>query len=613
MVKPILRPLFKSAIGNFPRAKFTPGSSLGAILPLGATYFDVTQERFPGDVTEDISTDLNVVSEEKNDPVTEKPQPKPPTVTETQEDIEETEKNIDSMTTNTTVGAAETGEASRDAENNPDITSYIDNDSLKRINNYKDIINNFLGESSGGDKLQQTALLLQLGTSLMTGRTDQPGLRGFFDVVGQAGAQTAPMLFQMGLEKQKAEREISSAALDLYFKQLDDASDRSGPYVNVYQAYETTDDGFLKLDDNNQPIRLKQPKKIITVKRTSPEESKFYKLNQDLGFNVYEFVEPGEGTDAFGMAFTDTLATGKGDTAAQAASLDYAKYLQRALPTLAEDIIPMMIDRPELLGSRGALGKALGPYYETLKEFNVDLLKDNVFTVREQGNGTDFIPGLGEVNIFIDYNNDYKGNGINEIDGGDFGSIDVSDGKYGYDENNNPVKAYIVAGDFEKMLKSSAERSVLETFETTLGLMLARDRQPTGRMLADVLKRSFADVSLTGSRAAGGQAVITNYIRIYKQLYDNMAGALAYAGRTSDNYPSLYQVKGSKTLENSWYDYLTKDGRELPASLKYDLPSGQTFDQWFSSNTGNIMMNNEENKQTSGNYMSDLRNSLGLQ
>ena len=38
-----------------------------------------------------------------------------------------------------------------------------------------------------------------------------------------------------------------------------------------------------------------------------------------------------------------------------------------------------------------------------------------------------------------------------------------------------------------------------------------------------------------------------------------MAGALAYAGRNSDNYPSLYQVKGSKTLENAWYDYLTKD------------------------------------------------------
>ena len=80
MVKPILRPLFKSAIGSFPRAKFTPGSSLATLLPLGATYYDVTQERFPGDVTEDISTDLNVVSEEKSDPVTEKPEPNPPTV-----------------------------------------------------------------------------------------------------------------------------------------------------------------------------------------------------------------------------------------------------------------------------------------------------------------------------------------------------------------------------------------------------------------------------------------------------------------------------------------------------------------------------------------------------
>ena len=71
----------------------------------------------------------------------------------------------------------------------------------------------------------------------MSGRTDQPGLRGFFDVVGQAGAQAAPMLFQMGIEKQKADREINAAALDLYFKQMEDMSDRSGPYVMVYQNY----------------------------------------------------------------------------------------------------------------------------------------------------------------------------------------------------------------------------------------------------------------------------------------------------------------------------------------------------------------------------------------
>ena len=70
--------------------------------------------------------------------------------------------------------------------------------------NYKDVIKQFLGESSGGDSLQQPALLLQLGTALMSGRTDQPGLRGFFDVVGQAGAQTAPMVISNGNRETKS-------------------------------------------------------------------------------------------------------------------------------------------------------------------------------------------------------------------------------------------------------------------------------------------------------------------------------------------------------------------------------------------------------------------------
>ncbi len=43
--------------------------------------------------------------------------------------------------------------------------------------------------------------------------------------------------------------------------------------------------------------------------------------------------------------------------------------------------------------------------------------------------------------------------------------------------------------------------------------------------------RAFADVKLTG---IGGrttdQAVVQNYMRIYNQLYDNMAGALKLAG-----------------------------------------------------------------------------------
>ena len=39
------------------------------------------------------------------------------------------------------------------------------------------------------------------------------------------------------MQKAKADREIGAAALDLYFQQMEDMQDRSGPYVMVYQNY----------------------------------------------------------------------------------------------------------------------------------------------------------------------------------------------------------------------------------------------------------------------------------------------------------------------------------------------------------------------------------------
>ena len=308
MVKSLLRPLFKSrASGMMPN--LTAGSA-ASLLPVGGLYYDITQERFPNDVTEDITTDIEVIKEPEKDPVNNNIVPSGPTESTKEIATKEEELNTESLTSN-----------------DADISTYIDNDSLDRIGNYKNIIKQFLGESSGGGNLQQTALLLQLGSALMSGRTDQQGLRGFFDVVGQAGAQTAPMLFEMGIQKQKADREISSAALDLYFSELDKQGDRSGPYVNVYQMYDVDPDGGIKLDEFGKPIKLENPIRKLTVKRTSPEENKYYNLNQDLGFNMYEFIEPGEGTDAFGLAFSDEyLSVGKEDSAAQADQLKYANF-----------------------------------------------------------------------------------------------------------------------------------------------------------------------------------------------------------------------------------------------------------------------------------------------
>ena len=61
-----------------------------------------------------------------------------------------------------------------------------------------------------------------------------------------------------------------------------------------------------------------------------------------------------------------------------------------------------------------------------------------------------------------------------------------------------------------------------------------------------------------------------------------------------------------------WYDLLTKDGRTLNSRLKFDISGGQSYDNWFNTNTGNIKMNHQENKVNSGNYYEQLQQSLGL-
>jgi hypothetical protein len=613
MVSAILRPLFQRAARGFntPQGRmFTLGTGPLMVDSITDTG-NITPADFQDDVTADISTEIDVTAKD--------PTPKGPVDTggpsidkQVESTIEE-QKNEQANTSNQGAGVETDNFQKKNSENTDAIASYIDNDSVQRINNYKDVIRQFIGDSSG-DKLQKVALLMQIGSSLMSGRTDQPGLRGFFDVVGQTGQRTAPLLFEMGIEKAKADREIGAAALDLYFENLEDMQDRSGPYVMVYQNYKIEDDGSLSLDAGGQPIKLEKPLKVLTVKRTSPEESKFYGINQNYGFDVFSFVEAGEGQDAFGLNYSDAVNL-EGDAASDA-QRQYAEYVKRGLEPLASEIIPMLIDRKDLRGASGEIGKIVGPIAEVFEEFTGQVIagdfdSDNAtgsgFAVRDGANGTAIIGGV-EVPVFIDTADKYNGNSFTQDRHGNA----LGGNDYGLDRNGNPIKAYVVADTFTKILQSGGERSVLETFETTLGLMLARDRQPTGRMLADVLRRSFEDVRITG---IGGRttdnAVIQNYIRIYNQLYDNMSRALTLAGYDKDDeiQSKFFTIEGSRKLENSYYNWLANNPSEY---LRPNISGGIGQDAWNASFEGNIQVDHNENMQKNEQTYESLLDKYGL-
>ena len=229
----------------------------------------------------------------------------------------------------------------------------IANDSLARIEGYKDVIRQIMGSGDESQNMQSMAMLMQLGSALMSGKSMDCGLRGFMDIIGQAGMQTAPTLFQMGVEKGKADREIGAAALNMYMSELDKAQDRSGPFSVAYEnVYKTNDKGELMYNDNGDPI-VEGRRRVGTYYRNSPEIQNLMNINSQLGFDKFTFIDTTATKEGIAAVAPGGGAATFVSEASRDAQLKYAKYLKRGLDTMADYIMPLLIEKKGLVS--GAL------------------------------------------------------------------------------------------------------------------------------------------------------------------------------------------------------------------------------------------------------------------
>ena len=523
--------------------------------------------------------------------------------TEAHEEVNATGDSVeDSETTNTAL-----------LEQSNMYAGLIDNDSLKRIEGYKDVIRQIMGDGDEGQKMQSLAMLLQVGSALMSGRTDQPGVAGFFDVVGQAGMQMAPTLFQMGVEKGKADREIGAAALNMYMSELDKMNDRSGPFTVVYEnIYKENDKGEMMFDRNGDPI-LQDRQRLQTFYRKSPEIQNLMDINSQLGYDRFTFVDTTASKEGIKVS-----APGGGQatfkTPAQMdQQLKYAKYLKRTLDTMADFIMPTIIEnRDTVLGAIGEAGRFFQPKLDLFKQItnaavmtgNSGDMKDferevgayaKENTVPERADYLMDTPN-GKVGVWLDHGNKY---GMNE------GAIYSDDKKTMLDPGK---AAEYVTWDSMKMILENPDRSALMTFETTLGLALARDRQPTGRMLADVLRRSFAETKMTGfgdSVYTSPEQVIEGFTFIYNQLYNNMLSALEGAEYTSDydfaqqsgwtHAPDAFKISGIDKFKGAYYQLRYNDKEN---HYRKDIEGAELYGAYAQSIEGGLTQDHQENKES---------------
>jgi hypothetical protein len=645
-MNPFLRPLFKPILNKAARQAYKMTGTAqdfatraaDRVKPYAKNYMDAAagnQGRFKQSVALGAPPlAYGVYPERTTDPIIEEKPAEPP---KKEDDLlefpeEEKKENIpenvevdeDTVTTNDMAEDDDTNNRAIREQSNM-YAGLIANDSLARIEGYKDVIRQIMGSGDEGQNMQSMAMLMQLGSALMSGKSMDRGLKGFMDIIGQAGMQTAPTLFQMGVEKGKADREIGAAALNMYMSELDKAQDRSGPFSVAYEnVYKTNDKGELMYNDNGDPI-VDGRRRVGTYYRNSPEIQNLMNINSQLGFDKFTFIDttatkegiaagaPGGGTATFVSE------------AARDAQLKYAKYLKRGLDTMADYIMPLLIEKKGLVsGALEQTGRYIAPKVALFNEiFNEAVLSGSGGNMKDFQNeqlalaedltvpeSAEYTVDMGgqKVGIFLDRGNKY---GRNE------GAKYAEDGVTLIDAG---TPAEYVTWDSMKMMLKNPDRSALMTFETTLGLMLARDRQPTGRMLADVLRRSFAETRLTGfgdSVYTDPDQVIEGYTFIYKQLYNNMIDALDGAGYTSDyelsqskglTYaPDAFKVKGIDKFKNSYYQLRTTDTEGI---FKHDIPGAESYGSYWQSIQGGIDSDHEENKKESKNIKQNILDQL---
>ena len=645
-MNPFLRPLFKPILNKAARQAYKMTGTAqdfatraaDRVKPYAKNYMDATagnQGRFKQSVAlGEPPLAYGVYPERTTDPIIEEKPAEPP---KKEDDLlefpeEEKKENIpenvevdeDTVTTNDMAEDDDTNNRAIREQSNM-YAGLIANDSLARIEGYKDVIRQIMGSGDEGQNMQSMAMLMQLGSALMSGKTMDRGLRGFMDIIGQAGMQTAPTLFQMGVEKGKADREIGAAALNMYMSELDKAQDRSGPFSVAYEnVYKTNDKGELMYNDNGDPI-VDGRRRVGTYYRNSPEIQNLMNINSQLGFDKFTFIDTTatkEGIAAGAPGGGSAQFVGK---EARDAQLKYAKYLKRGLDTMADYIMPLLIEKKGLVsGALEETGRWLSPKVSlfnevfteavlsgsggNMKDFeNEQMAMAEDMTVPESAEYTIDVGG-NKMGVWLDRGNKY---GRNE------GAKYAEDGVTLIDPGK---PAEYVTWDSMKMMLKNPDRSALMTFETTLGLMLARDRQPTGRMLADVLRRSFAETRLTGfgdSVYTDPDQVIEGYTFIYKQLYNNMIDALDGAGYTSDyelsqskglTYaPDAFKVKGIDKFKNSYYQLRTTDTEGI---FKHDIPGAESYGSYWQSIQGGIDSDHEENKKESKNIKQNILNQL---
>ena len=405
----------------------------------------------------------------------------------------------------------------------------IDQIDMTKVNAIKEQLNELVGDPTDSNNIN---MLMQLGASLMSGKTLKGGLAGFFDVAGQAGLQILPQMLAISDRQNTRDSELALAAFELV-QEANNKDTNFGPgkgtMVYPHQIQYKMENGEYVKDENNNFIPIG-----YTPVGSGFGFSKDYQSQGMMNANsvltsqglppLYTLLDAATtgAAGAFGANELSSETPGNRDEAKK-----YATVLERGLPRIADMLAYITtynngsFNSDTTIGPAGILAEKarnfLAPWEQiaTMAPFmganesevmgNMAKSYQEAFEMVDQywmqqmdtdnGRLVD-IEDLGVLNrdgTFTDEQGAYAGQTYTYRDQG--GNLQTAQTQAG-DIYETPLSLKLKIGA-EANPWNDTNVGLMEQYKNQIGMVVARYKQPTGRLLADTIRDSKNDIDLT--------------------------------------------------------------------------------------------------------------------
>ena len=363
-------------------------------------------------------------------------------------------------------------------------------------------------------------LLLQLAANLMSGRTDQPGFKGFLDVLGQAGQDVIPMAMSLNRAREEDEIEIKKALIS--------AQGESGvPWENW--------GGLVSFTDTSGKHHQGLP----------------YRYNKNDG-QMYAYF-----TDEDGQNGRNILVPAPDSTVDSADATTINKYssnielLTNALHN-TNQFLDIAIEHPELIGSKGTVTKAFRKMGDIIQQWTGGLDYSTLMQQVDQQE-TDAL-------IDAEAQRDAK-----EIDNEEYLTL------------TNKIVSYFENVDKDKKIMEEggplAVQAKLRTIQLMTSYALANILKNKDRLAVQDIKRAEQLTQVFGV-GKDPTSIINHYIELKEQLTTALEAKFRKGASLGIGRHTIKELKAQAYGQEEINKSLSKKLDTLLASPNFDSKSG---------------------------------------